>query len=68
MIIPANFSIATLFPCCAILPNLPAEPLIEVPIEEKTSDCTHGKPIVNSIREQKARLGFVAVLGAWKQL
>lgn len=55
MIIPANFSIATLFPCCAILPSRPAEPLIEVPIEEKTSDCTHGKPIVSSIRETKSK-------------
>ena len=37
MIIPASFSIATLFPCCAIRPNLPALDLTDVDIEEKTS-------------------------------
>ena len=36
--IPASFKIATLFPCCAIRPRRLAEPLIELPIEEKTSD------------------------------
>ena len=38
-ITPASFKIATLFPLCAIRPSRPAEPLIEVPMEEKTSDC-----------------------------
>lgn len=38
-IIPANLNIATLFPCCAMRPRRPAEPLMEVVIEEKTSDC-----------------------------
>ena len=36
-IIPASFKIATLFPCCAIRVMRPAEPFIEVDIEEKTS-------------------------------
>ena len=39
MMIPANFSIATLFPCCAMRPNRLAEPFMEFVMEEKTSDC-----------------------------
>ena len=36
-IIPANFSIATLFPLCAIRPRRPALPFMDVDMEEKTS-------------------------------
>ena len=39
IIIPANFSIATLFPCCAMRPSRLAEPFMEFVMEEKTSDC-----------------------------
>ncbi len=35
---PDSFSIATLFPCCAMRPRRPAEPFMDVPSEEKTSD------------------------------
>ena len=39
IIIPESFNIATLFPCCAILPSRPADPFMDDPMEEKTSDC-----------------------------
>ena len=44
--IPDSFSMATLFPCCAIRPRRPAEPFIDVPREEKTSDCGGGGVLV----------------------
>lgn len=42
MIIPANFNIATLFPCCAIRVMRPAEPLMFVDRLEKISLCVIG--------------------------
>jgi hypothetical protein len=38
IMIPASLNIATLFPAAAIRPNRPAEPLSDVPIDEKVSD------------------------------
>jgi hypothetical protein len=38
VMMPANLNIATLFPAAAIRPNRPADPLRDVPIEEKVSD------------------------------
>ena len=39
MIMAESFSTAILFPLAAMRPSLVAEPLIEVVIEEKVSDC-----------------------------
>lgn len=47
--IPANFSIATLFPCCAIRPNRPALDRIDVDIEEKTSFWDEQKSLATCI-------------------
>lgn len=57
IIIPANLNIATLFPCCAIRPSRPAEPFIELVIEEKTSDyITLGQVVSSGYSGKKRRL------------
>ena len=55
-IMPANFKIATLFPCCAIRPSLDALVLIDVCILEKASFYAY-REVSQGTSNRKTRTG-----------